>query len=200
MPAIIFPPVTKCIVFHVGRKNPLQSTGAAGVSRILHRLSFALALCVYRRGPAHMDELVRARAEPGVHFDTYIEGRGRHFAGRALGGWLSLQFILEPLAHRPVPVWTAVEPGPPLTYISGYDTGPPGPPLRAAAAVLVEAGTGAILYAHNEHERRPMASTTKIMTALDGPGDDAAGGDGHRQRPSRASRRAPTRDCDPARS
>ena len=25
----------------------------------------------------------------------------------ALGGWLSLQFILEPLAHRPVPVWTS---------------------------------------------------------------------------------------------
>jgi len=38
--------------------------------------------------------------------------------------------------------------------------------LRAAAAVLVEANTGTILYAHNEHERRPMASTTKIMTAL----------------------------------
>lgn len=36
----------------------------------------------------------------------------------------------------------------------------------AKAAVLIEAGTGRVLYAKNPHERLPMASTTKIMTAL----------------------------------
>lgn len=38
--------------------------------------------------------------------------------------------------------------------------------ISAASAVLIEAQTGKILYAKNENEKRPMASTTKIMTAL----------------------------------
>ncbi len=36
----------------------------------------------------------------------------------------------------------------------------------ARSAILIEAETGKVLYAHNAHERLPMASTTKIMTAL----------------------------------
>lgn len=36
----------------------------------------------------------------------------------------------------------------------------------AKAAVLIEATTGRVLYAQNAHEALPMASTTKIMTAL----------------------------------
>lgn len=84
----------------------------------------------------------------------------------AIGGWLGLQLIVEPLVNRAVPVWMAVEPGPALVYMSDFDQDAPGPTLRAGAAILVEANTGTVLYAHNEHERRPMASTTKIMTAL----------------------------------
>lgn len=84
----------------------------------------------------------------------------------AVSGWLSLQLIAEPFVNRTVPVWMAVEPGPALIYMHDLDDAPPGPSLRAGAAILVEANTGTILYAHNEHERRPMASTTKIMTAL----------------------------------
>lgn len=41
-----------------------------------------------------------------------------------------------------------------------------GPSLTARAAILVEPTTMTVLYAHNEHERRAPASTTKIMTAL----------------------------------
>ena len=37
---------------------------------------------------------------------------------------------------------------------------------NAKAAVLMEAGTGRLLVAQNEEARLPMASTTKIMTAL----------------------------------
>lgn len=38
--------------------------------------------------------------------------------------------------------------------------------VSAKSAVLMEAGTGKILYAFNENERRPPASVTKIMTLL----------------------------------
>ena len=40
------------------------------------------------------------------------------------------------------------------------------PPLVGAAAVLVDGKTGRVLWAHRAHERRQVASTTKIMTAL----------------------------------
>ena len=36
----------------------------------------------------------------------------------------------------------------------------------ARSAVLIESQTGRVLYEHNAHEALPMASTTKIMTAL----------------------------------
>jgi D-alanyl-D-alanine carboxypeptidase len=42
----------------------------------------------------------------------------------------------------------------------------PGPPLRASAAVVMDATNGDVLYARKAHEHRPIASTTKIMTAL----------------------------------
>src|SRR5207248_5348783 len=52
-------------------------------------------------------------------------------------------------------------------------TGPPalrghrfGPPLRAASAIVVDARTGRVLWALHPHKRRPIASTTKIMTAV----------------------------------
>lgn len=38
--------------------------------------------------------------------------------------------------------------------------------LSAKSAVLIEAPTGRILYEKNAYEKRPMASTTKIMTAI----------------------------------
>ena len=40
------------------------------------------------------------------------------------------------------------------------------PTVEAAAAVLVDTATGVVLFDRAMHERRPMASTTKIMTAL----------------------------------
>ncbi|MEP7335717.1 MAG: D-alanyl-D-alanine carboxypeptidase, partial [Actinomycetota bacterium] len=40
------------------------------------------------------------------------------------------------------------------------------PALRGTAAVLVDAKTGRVLWTRNAHERRQVASTTKIMTAL----------------------------------
>ncbi len=40
------------------------------------------------------------------------------------------------------------------------------PPIQAAAAVLMDADTGVVLFDRSMHERRPVASTTKVMTAL----------------------------------
>ena len=42
----------------------------------------------------------------------------------------------------------------------------PPPPIRARAAVVMDASNGRVLDALNPHLRLPMASTTKIMTAL----------------------------------
>jgi len=39
-------------------------------------------------------------------------------------------------------------------------------PIAAPAAILVDASTGAVLWAKGPHERRPIASTTKIMTGV----------------------------------
>lgn len=81
--------------------------------------------------------------------------------GAALGLLANLWLHLAAVPSSPV--WVEITPGPPLRYVDGYEEGPR---LSAGAAVLVEANTGTILYARNEHESRPMASTTKIMTAL----------------------------------
>jgi len=43
---------------------------------------------------------------------------------------------------------------------------PPAPAVTAASAILVDADTGTILFQRDPHARRPMASTTKIMTAI----------------------------------
>ena len=38
--------------------------------------------------------------------------------------------------------------------------------VSARSAILIEADTGEVIFEKNSHERLPMASTTKIMTAL----------------------------------
>lgn len=43
---------------------------------------------------------------------------------------------------------------------------PQEPVVRAPAAILVEPATGDIVFQRNAHQRRPIASTTKLMTAL----------------------------------
>jgi D-alanyl-D-alanine carboxypeptidase len=42
----------------------------------------------------------------------------------------------------------------------------PLPQVSAKAAILVHSGTGQVLFAHNEHQRRPVGSLVKIVTAL----------------------------------
>ena len=50
--------------------------------------------------------------------------------------------------------------------LAAYPAGAFALDVSARSAILIEAETGKVLYAKNAHERLPMASTTKIMTAL----------------------------------
>ncbi len=43
---------------------------------------------------------------------------------------------------------------------------PPPPDVKAASVVLIDAMTGDVLYEHNPNERRPVASTQKLLTSL----------------------------------
>lgn len=52
---------------------------------------------------------------------------------------------------------------PPLVFLPDYQAGPK---VFAGAAVLIEAKSGAVLYAKNPEIRRAPASTTKMMTAI----------------------------------
>ncbi len=47
-----------------------------------------------------------------------------------------------------------------------YAEEPPVPEVSGKSVILVEAQSGRVLFAKNEKEKLPMASTTKIMTAL----------------------------------
>src|SRR6266487_765001 len=50
--------------------------------------------------------------------------------------------------------------------ITPSDTDHPAPPVFASSAYLLDANTGATLYAYNPFEHLPMMSTTKLMTAI----------------------------------
>ena len=66
-------------------------------------------------------------------------------------------------SHFTRPATTPASGSFPVRYVVGR---PPGPPVRAEAAILMEVSTGTILYAKEEHQRRAPASTTKVVTAL----------------------------------
>ncbi len=56
---------------------------------------------------------------------------------------------------------------PNLEVTASFPAGEPAQPrITATAAILIDADTGEILFSHNANARLPMASTTKIMTAL----------------------------------
>ncbi|HHW12574.1 MAG TPA: D-alanyl-D-alanine carboxypeptidase [Firmicutes bacterium] len=82
------------------------------------------------------------------------------------GGGLLLLLLVGGRLGVELPVgggYRRVERYPPLVYLPSVV---PPPRINAGAAILVEAVSGMILYAKNEHERKAPASTTKIMTAI----------------------------------
>lgn len=66
--------------------------------------------------------------------------------------------------RNPVPPAAAVVTPPPTEEL---DLPPLHPPdIKAVSAILIDAVSGKVLYEKNADARRPMASTTKVMTAL----------------------------------
>ncbi len=63
----------------------------------------------------------------------------------------------------PVGTYKQINRYPSLIYLPDYTIGPR---IYATSAILVEAVSGMVLYAKNEHQQRAPASTTKIMTAI----------------------------------
>ena len=117
---------------------------------------------------------------PGVYRRNHALRSIRQSAGRVLALFLILVLLaaiaaamvviaprgLEPTSPRAATCATPyVNPSPydELIYHWKYAEGPN---VSARAAILVEASTGTILYARNEHEIREPASITKIMTAI----------------------------------
>jgi D-alanyl-D-alanine carboxypeptidase len=71
--------------------------------------------------------------------------------------------------HPPAPATPKTGPEAPPTLVVGARPLAPHrftPPLSARAAILVDSNTGRVLWALRPHLRRPIASTTKIMTAV----------------------------------
>ena len=72
----------------------------------------------------------------------------------------------KPGGRGPIPVRAPVRP---LRLLSGspaLESHRFVPPLGARSAILVDANDGRVLWALRPHRRRPIASTTKIMTGL----------------------------------
>lgn len=79
--------------------------------------------------------------------------------------------VLAPpaLAQSPPPPTPVPPTGSPSPFPTALETPSPSmdpPELSAAAAALVDLDTGQVLLEHGGKERRPIASTTKIVTAL----------------------------------
>jgi D-alanyl-D-alanine carboxypeptidase (penicillin-binding protein 5/6) len=92
--------------------------------------------------------------------------------GAGLGTWLGLARGSRPAiaaARTPVPAYNAGKLAPvrvPRSLVAVRRlVARTGLELSARAAILVDGRSGTVLWAKREHERLPIASTTKIMTA-----------------------------------
>ncbi|MGH2661066.1 MAG: D-alanyl-D-alanine carboxypeptidase family protein [Actinomycetota bacterium] len=100
---------------------------------------------------------------------------------RRRGAAALLALLALPVALPAIGLAQSLEPPPPtLVPVPGGGTSPspfptalrtPGPSrqppqIRAASAILADLGTGQALYESDPDQRRPIASVTKIMTAL----------------------------------
>jgi D-alanyl-D-alanine carboxypeptidase (penicillin-binding protein 5/6) len=115
----------------------------------------------YRRGRlAPLLILVLIALGAGIYFGWRHELRSHpaHAAGRAHGKPASGSQPAAAPSTQPKPL--DLLHGPPLL------AGRPRARILAPAAILVDAHTGRVLWAKHPHERRPIASLTKIMTAL----------------------------------
>jgi len=85
-------------------------------------------------------------------------------------GTLALALAITPaVASAPTPsaaTTTATTPAPTPAPTTAAEASLPSPPISARSAVVIEASTGLQLAGRDPDEQLPMASTTKLMTAL----------------------------------
>jgi D-alanyl-D-alanine carboxypeptidase len=98
-------------------------------------------------------------------------GAGGVAVGRSHGAGVDARTLPSvTAAHRPTaaPATRATPKPQPRALLVAAGSSPKRftPPLTARSAILVDARTGRVLWALRPHLRRPVASTTKIMTAL----------------------------------
>ena len=78
-----------------------------------------------------------------------------------------VQLALLFAVSAPARAFSSSVPLPELAVTPHFANGEPSPPnITAKATILVDADSGKILYSHNANARLPIASTTKIMTAI----------------------------------
>lgn len=91
---------------------------------------------------------------------------------RKIGICLSILFLLSALLTWIISRWEHPvntqsyrirESFPPLVFLPDYQQGPP---VWASSSILIEAASGAVLFAKDPEQRRAPASTTKMMTAI----------------------------------
>jgi len=71
-----------------------------------------------------------------------------------------------PATPPPTPVGPDASPSPFVTVLHTPQSATERPPVDAASAILADLDTGQVLFAKNPNKHRPIASLTKIMTAL----------------------------------
>ena len=116
----------------------------------------------------HVLDCVREGAETAAEHDADRRRRLRPGTDR---GDRSVELVLHgPTLHSFAVPWRwLVVAGLATLVVGGAASGAPqikGPKVMAPAAIVIDASTGRVLWSKREHMRRPIASTTKIMTAL----------------------------------
>ena len=108
-------------------------------------------------------------------------GRPSPYQMRAISGVVAIIVLLALIAHPLINAFAAKSgkpPRPPASYtLKSFQPGPiylpaqldvdhPPPVVWAESAFVMDETNGAVLYAKNPNEELPMASTTKLMTAV----------------------------------
>src|SRR5206468_5348432 len=95
-----------------------------------------------------------------------VRGQGQRMAGVALAALLlvapALAWLVRPAGPMPRPAYAAPARADAAATRPAVHT----PAVQAKSAYLMDANTGEALFQKFPHTRRPMASTTKLMTGL----------------------------------
>ena len=125
------------------------------------------ALSTLALGAAPDEDARRAQLETAEPADLHLEGAldAADAGGLPVGVWLGhpTSYSLTRVRARIVLLLAALAL---LLAAAGAAAAAAPPPVEAEAVLVADGRTGEVLYAVNEDERMPMASLTKLMTAI----------------------------------